>query len=96
MTVTQIINTVGAAAPPQPQGRAKHKRPPSRAPPSLLFLRFSDLQKAGLVNNHHQLGVMVRDHGFPPGRWLSKRCRAWTVTEIEAWVAACPTERPPK
>jgi hypothetical protein len=54
-TVTQIIKTVEAATPPQPRGQAKHKRPPSRAPPSLLFLRFSDLQKAGLVNNHHQL-----------------------------------------
>jgi hypothetical protein len=60
MTVTQIINTVEAAAPPQ-----------ERAPPSLLFLRFSDLQKAGLVNNHLQLVGGASRPSKPPRKPLT-------------------------
>jgi Prophage CP4-57 regulatory protein (AlpA) len=97
--VAEIVAEKKKRTPPASRGRRDHDRPPVRGPPSkLALLRFSDLRKLGVVTNYFQLEVLIRDHQFPPGRWISNNARAWTEHEIEEWLASRPTisTRPPR
>ena len=59
---------------------------------TISLLRFSDLRAGGIVSNWPQLRHLQEDHGFPPGRLLSPRIRAWTPSEVEDWIAKRPVE----
>jgi hypothetical protein len=59
-----------------------------------MLLRFDDLKARGIVGNHAQLARLIKDHGFPAGRWLSRNAHVWTPAEIDSWMASRPTERP--
>jgi predicted DNA-binding transcriptional regulator AlpA len=59
------------------------------------YLRYPDLVEAGVVANRVTLHRMIKSQGFPPGRLLGLNTRAWTETEVEEWLAARPTVRPP-
>jgi hypothetical protein len=65
--------------------------------PSILpvYVRYRDLQAAGLVNSWNQLANMVDNEGFPPGVLLSPNIRAWRLADIESWLATRPTARRP-
>jgi hypothetical protein len=58
-----------------------------------LFLRYADLKKMGIVFNYPHLR-RLKAIGFPQGKWLSSNVRVWLKSEIDAWVASLPTERP--
>ena len=55
-----------------------------------VYVRFRDLRAAGIVHSWAQLGRMVNDEGFPTGILLGPHSRAWTVHEIQYWLATRP------
>jgi predicted DNA-binding transcriptional regulator AlpA len=55
------------------------------------FLRFKDLRAAGITTNWPHLARLIDAEGFPPGRMLSRNLRAWTLEEVQAWIASRPT-----
>jgi hypothetical protein len=57
------------------------------------FIRFRDLQHAGVVGNWEQLRNLISDHDFPPGMLLSPNTRVWDVENVRAWLDARPVER---
>jgi len=63
--------------------------------PIAKHLRFPDLVDAGIVANRVTLARMIKA-GFPSGRLLGPNTRAWTETEIQAWLDARPVERAPE
>lgn len=60
----------------------------------MKLLRFRDLQERQIVANWAQLGNLVQKYGFPPGRMISDRARAWTEGEIDGWLASRPIVGP--
>jgi predicted DNA-binding transcriptional regulator AlpA len=54
------------------------------ATPTLI--RFSDLEKRGIVHNWVTLLRWIEREGFPPGFRLGPNCRAWFEEEIDAWL----------
>ena len=59
------------------------------------FLRFRDLRERGIVNSWPSLTIKIETQGFPPGRKLGPNTRAWTESEITAWVDSRPSDRKP-
>lgn len=57
------------------------------------YVRFRDLRISGIADNWPQLLRLIEQHGFPSGRLLSPNVRAWTIDEVEAWVATRPIAR---
>jgi hypothetical protein len=57
------------------------------------YVRFRDLQSAGIVGNWEQLRNLVADHDFPGGVLLSPNTRVWDVEDVRAWLDDRPTER---
>jgi predicted DNA-binding transcriptional regulator AlpA len=51
------------------------------------LLRFADLKERGIVNNWPTLRRWIQYQGFPPGIVLGPNTRAWTESEIDAWLA---------
>jgi predicted DNA-binding transcriptional regulator AlpA len=61
------------------------------APPHLpTYVRFRDLQQAGIVNSWEQLSNLIEDYDFPPGILLSPKARAWDIEDIQRWLARRP------
>jgi hypothetical protein len=54
------------------------------------YVRFSDLKRAGIVNNWPTLRHLIRNNDFPSGVRLSSNVRAWLVDEVRAWCATRP------
>ena len=61
----------------------------------MKFLRFCDLQEAGIVASWPMLSRRVERDGFPPGRKLGPNTRVWTEQEVRAWLDSRPTARKP-
>jgi predicted DNA-binding transcriptional regulator AlpA len=55
------------------------------------FLRYPDLEAAGIVRNWPGLQRLIKTHGFPRGVMLGANTRAWDEAEVEAWLASRPT-----
>jgi len=66
----------------------------ARAPPNTAplrqWVRFADLMRAGIVRNWTQLGRLIKEENFPPGRHLGAKSRAWTIAEVEQWLDSRP------
>ena len=60
------------------------------------LLKFTDLKERRIAENHPRLKDLIEKQGFPPGFWTGPNSHVWWEDEIEAWLAACPTERPPR
>jgi predicted DNA-binding transcriptional regulator AlpA len=58
-----------------------------------VYVRFKDLQQAGIVTSWPQVLRMIDDEGFPPGVRLSANIRAWRLDEVQAWLDRRPSER---
>jgi hypothetical protein len=58
------------------------------------LLRFKDLKCVG-INNWPTLKRRVSQDNFPPGRYVGKNTRVWTIEEVEAWWASRPIAGPP-
>ena len=56
------------------------------------WLRFADLERMKIVNNHVTLKRWIEREGFPPGRMLGPNTRVWRESEIEAWLDSRPTD----
>ena len=59
------------------------------------FLRFRDLQERGVIKNRVTLHNRIKHQGFPEGRRIGPNSRAWTETEVAAWLASRPVDRKP-
>jgi hypothetical protein len=59
-------------------------------PPLQRWIRYADLKRARIVGNWTQLLRLIELQNFPPGTMLSPKVRAWTVSEIEGWLASRP------
>jgi predicted DNA-binding transcriptional regulator AlpA len=55
-----------------------------------VYVRFADLRAAGIVRSWVQLARMVNYEGFPTGILLGPHSRAWTIGEIQNWLASRP------
>jgi hypothetical protein len=56
------------------------------------WLRFKDLKREGIVNNHVTLERWIEREGFPRGIMLGPNTRAWRRSWLEQWLASRPTE----
>jgi hypothetical protein len=87
----------GAGGQPAPGEESAQERPPlgTEFVRGLdAQVRFKQLKKAGIVENHDQLKVLVEQFGFPEGRWSSPNIRTFTVAEVNEWLKTRPKERP--
>jgi|RhiMethySRZTD1v2_1073278.scaffolds.fasta_scaffold2847803_1 predicted DNA-binding transcriptional regulator AlpA len=57
------------------------------------FLRFNELKARGIVDSWAQLARLQEANGFPAGRLLGSRIRAWTEEEIASWLENRPTAK---
>jgi predicted DNA-binding transcriptional regulator AlpA len=57
------------------------------------LLRFGDLKARRIVSNYPTLKRWQEREGFPRGFLLGPNTRVWREAEIEAWLAARPSER---
>ena len=63
--------------------------------PSRRLLKFSDLKQRRICENHVRLRDLIEHQGFPRGFWTGPNTHVWWEHEVEAWLEACPTEKPP-
>jgi hypothetical protein len=57
------------------------------------YVRFRDLQEAGICDNWETLSRLIEDYGFPVGVRLSPNIRAFPIKEVQGWLAKRPTAR---
>jgi predicted DNA-binding transcriptional regulator AlpA len=60
----------------------------------MKWLRYRHLKACGLVNSWVQLGRLIKNEQFPPGRMISPNIRTWTEEEISDWYRSRPVEGP--
>jgi hypothetical protein len=60
------------------------------------LLKFADLKRRRIAENHPRLKDLIENQGFPPGFWTGPNTHVWWEDQVEMWLAACPTERPPR
>jgi predicted DNA-binding transcriptional regulator AlpA len=58
-----------------------------------IYIRYDDLEAAGIAKNWPTLTRLIEEEGFPRGVMLSPNIRAWRLDEIKAWLATRPVER---
>jgi hypothetical protein len=75
---------------------ARPKKTPTISVVPKVLWRFADLKAAGVCANHDMLKLLIQEHAFPPGVWLSANTHAWVASEVMAWVAARPKVKPPR
>jgi predicted DNA-binding transcriptional regulator AlpA len=54
------------------------------------FLRQKDLEARGISASVTQTRALQKDQGFPAGRMISPKIRAWTEDEVAAWLSTRP------
>jgi predicted DNA-binding transcriptional regulator AlpA len=57
----------------------------------MQFLRYRDLVDRGIVRNRVTLKNWIRNLGFPAGRLIGPNSRAWSESEVEAWLDSRPS-----
>jgi hypothetical protein len=75
----------GARAPAEERRASVVMRAPLRQ-----WVRFRDLKRAGVVQNWTQLRRLIREQGFPCGRYAGANTRLWDAAEIEGWLDSRP------
>ena len=60
-----------------------------------VYVRFRDLEAAGIVANWTTLLRLIDDEGFPAGVLIGPNSRAWRLDSITEWLEARPTARKP-
>jgi len=58
-------------------------------------LRYAELKALGIAANRPSLQNLISNEGFPPGRRLGANTRVWDSGEVEAWLAARPSNPKP-
>ena len=54
------------------------------------LLRFKDLKRLGYVANWVSLHRWIKEQGFPVGKMIGPRTRAWTESSILEWLDQRP------
>jgi hypothetical protein len=60
------------------------------------LIKFDTLKERGICENHTRLKILIEEQGFPSGFWTGPNTHVWWEDAIDAWLDACPTERPPR
>jgi hypothetical protein len=55
------------------------------------LLRFKNLKERNYANSRNQLEVLIREYGFPPGKYLSDRVRVWEEDSVISWYESRPS-----
>ena len=63
------------------------------SPPLSRYIRYRDLEAAGIAGSWTQLHRMMAAEGFPEGVMLSANVRAWPLDQVERWLASRPTAK---
>jgi len=58
-----------------------------------IYYLYSDLVKAGIVNNRVTLSRWIEKEAFPSGVMLGPNTRAWLKDEIDRWCSSRVTSR---
>jgi len=58
-----------------------------------VFVRYSDLVAAKIINNYTTLNNLIDFDGFPQGIMLGRNTRAFPLHQVEAWLRSRPTAR---
>jgi hypothetical protein len=83
-----------AAAPLAPARHGDRGNADDAAEPALRrWIRYRDLEAAGIVQNWTTLNFLIDEQGFPPGILLGRNTRCWDLSLVKAWLASRPTER---
>ena len=69
------------------------RRSGGEAPKLPTYIRYRDLEAAGIAKNWPTLGRLIAEDNFPPGVMLGRNIRAWKLVDVEAWLAGRPVER---
>jgi hypothetical protein len=76
----------------RPKRKYENKpRPPTPLP---TYIKFNQIKEAGIATNYCALRLLIERHGFPPGVWFGSATHVWRLDEVEAWLAARPSEQP--
>lgn len=60
------------------------------------LIKFNDLKERRICENHTRLKELIEKQEFPSGFWTGPNTHVWYEDEVDAWLDACPTERPPR
>ena len=52
------------------------------------YVRYRDLEKAGVVSNRMQLARMIADEQFPVGFKISSNIHVWDISLVRRWLRA--------
>jgi Prophage CP4-57 regulatory protein (AlpA) len=58
-----------------------------------IYVRYDDLEAAGIIANWTTLLRLIDEQGFPPGTMIGPNTRAWRADDVEEWLAARPSAR---
>ena len=59
-----------------------------------MYLRFKNLQAAGILTNRHDLARKIESQGFPRPLELGPNKVAWRKSEIDEWLSGLPRREP--
>jgi hypothetical protein len=59
-----------------------------------MFVRFRYLQENGIVKDRMALARAIERYGFPKPVTLGENTLAWSLDEVEAWIASRPRRIP--
>jgi predicted DNA-binding transcriptional regulator AlpA len=60
----------------------------------MLFVRYTYLEKNGIMSNRMQLARAIERYDFPKPVPLGENTMAWDLEEVEAWIASRPRRAP--
>jgi predicted DNA-binding transcriptional regulator AlpA len=60
----------------------------------MSFVRYTYLEKNGIMSNRMQLARAIERYDFPKAVALGENTLAWDLEEVEAWIASRPRRAP--
>jgi predicted DNA-binding transcriptional regulator AlpA len=60
----------------------------------VAFVRYKYLEENGIISNRMQLARAIERYKFPKPIALGENTLAWSLDEVEAWIASRPRRIP--
>lgn len=60
----------------------------------MSFVRYKYLEENGIISNRMQLARAIERYEFPKPVALGENTLAWSLEEVEAWIASRPRRTP--